>query len=488
VADGYEKLELLIDGNWRQGSSGAGEDILNPANEEVLAFLPHASKEDLDEALASAQRGFEVWRRVEPAERGRLLKRVGGLIREELPRLARIMTLEQGKPLHEARGELMSSAELLEWLGEEAARVFGRVLPTTSSGQIQLVSYEPVGVVLGLSPWNFPNILPAGKIGHALAAGCSIIVKPAEETPGSAIALARLFERAGLPKGVLNVVFGVPSEVSSYLIASPIVRKVAFTGSVPVGKQLYELCAKGMKKVTLELGGHAPVVVFDDVDVDEVARITAESKFANAGQVCVSPTRFYVHDRVADKFAARFSEIAKSLKVDSGLADGVQMGPMANHRRIQAMEALVSDAASRGAEVTTGGQRIGNRGYFWEPTVLTDVPTDAKMMQVEPFGPLAPINRWDDLNDVIAQANGLPYGLTAYAFTNSQRRADEMAEALEAGMIGVNSMSVAGHMVPFGGVKDSGIGRVGGLEGLQEYMVTKTVSHLRRGFGAETTA
>src|SRR5688572_30708136 len=475
----YEKLEMLIDGRWVAGSEGAGEDVLDPATEEVLGILPHASRDDLDHALAAAQRGFELWRKTLPQERCRLLKRVASLIREDMDRLTTIMTLEQGKPLHESRDELLSSAELLDWLGEEAMRIYGRILPPTDGGRfVQAVRYEPVGVVLGLSPWNFPNILPAGKIGHALAAGCSIIVKPAEETPGSAIALARLFERAGVPPGVLQVVFGVPSEVSSYLIGSPIVRKVAFTGSVPVGRHLYQLCAKGMKKVTLELGGHAPVIVFDDVDVDEVARITAASKFANAGQVCVAPSRFYVHDRVADRFATRFAAIAGGLRVDNGLAEGVQMGPMANARRIAAMEEFVADARDKGGNIVTGGSRIGNRGYFFEPTVLTDVPPEATMMQVEPFGALAPIRRWSSLDDVVAAANGLPYGLTAYAFTSSQRRADEVSEALEAGMVGINSMSVAGHLVPFGGVKDSGIGRVGGAEGLYEYLVSKTVSHL----------
>ncbi len=478
MTDGYEKLELLIGGRWRQGSSDASQEVFNPATGEIIGVLSHASTADLDEALAAAQRGLELWRRVEPAERAKVLRRTAELIHRNLPRLSRIMTLEQGKPLAEARDELSGCADLLDWLAQEALRLYGRVLPPTAGGARQVVSHEPVGVVLGLSPWNFPAILPAGKIGHALAAGCSIIVKPAEETPGSAIALARLFIEAGLPRDVLNVVFGVPAEVSSYLIASPVVRKVAFTGSVPVGKQLYELCARGMKKVTLELGGHAPVVIFDDVDIDAVARVTAASKFANAGQVCVAPSRFYVHDRIADRFAARFTEIARGLKVDSGIAKGVQMGPMANPRRIQAMEEFVADASAKGANVATGGSRIGNRGNFFEPTVLTDVPLGAHLMQVEPFGPLAPINRWSDFDDVIAEANGLPYGLTAYAFTNSQQRAAQVAEALEAGMVGVNSMNVAGHVVPFGGIKDSGIGRVGGIEGLHEYTVTKAVSHL----------
>ena len=477
--DGYEKLELLIDGRWVQGSDGVGEDVLNPATEEVLGVLPHASPADLNRALDAAQRAFVQWRDSSPNDRRAVLRRTATLIREAMPRLMRIMTLEQGKPLHEAQGELTDAAELLDWLGEEAMRIYGRLLPPVGGESfVQTVRHEPVGVVLGLSPWNFPNILPAGKIGHALAAGCSIIVKPAEETPGSAIALARLFERAGLPPGLLQVVFGKPADVSSHLIASPIVRKVAFTGSVPVGKHLYELCARGMKRVTLELGGHAPVIVFDDADIEQAVRVTATSKFANAGQVCVAPSRFYVHERVADAFTSGFVDFARGLKVDNGLVDGVGMGPMANARRIAAMEEFVADATGGGAAVRTGGNRIGNRGYFFEPTVLTDVPDDARMMQVEPFGPLAPINRWHDLDEVVAAANGLSYGLTAYAFTASQRRADEMAEALEAGMVGINSMSVAGHLVPFGGVKDSGIGRVGGVEGLGEYLVTKTVSHM----------
>jgi succinate-semialdehyde dehydrogenase/glutarate-semialdehyde dehydrogenase len=477
TTDGYEKLELYIDGKWRQGSTGKSEDVINPATEEILAALPHASKEDLDEALASAQRGFEVWRKTSPNDRGKVLKAVADLMRGDADRLAKIMTLEQGKPLGEAKGEVLGTAERFEWLGEEAKRIYGKILPPTATGAIQEIVYEPVGVVVGLSPWNFPAMMPANKIGHALATGCSIIVKPAEETPGSAVAIVRLFEKAGLPKGVLNLVFGVPSEVSTHLIASPIVRKVSFTGSVPVGKHLYKLCADGMKKLTMELGGHSPVVVFDDVDVDQVATMAAGGKYRNAGQVCVSPTRFYVHDAVADKFIARFTEVARNLKVGNGLDAGVQMGPMANARRIEAMEEFVSDARDRGANITAGGKRMANQGYFWEPTVLADVPTDAKIMNLEPFGPLAPINRWSNFDDVVAQANGLPYGLAAYAFTKSQKRAGEVAEALQAGMVGVNSLMIAGHLVPFGGVKDSGIGREGGTEGLLEYMVSKTVTH-----------
>jgi succinate-semialdehyde dehydrogenase/glutarate-semialdehyde dehydrogenase len=479
TVDGYERLELFIDGRWRQGSTGKSGPVINPATEEVLGALPYASKDDLNEALAAAQRGFDVWRKTSATERGRILRKVADLMLASIDSLARIATLEQGKPLHEAKLEIESTAEGLEWLSEETKRIYGKVLPPTRSGAVQEVLFEPVGVVLGLSPWNWPATMPATKIAHALAAGCSIIIKPAEETPGSAIAIARLFEKAGLPKGVLNVVFGVPSEVSSYLIASSIVRKVSFTGSTTVGKHLYRLCAEGMKKITMELGGHSPVIVFDDVDVEAVATASAARKYRNCGQACVSPTRFLVHDAIADKFISRFTEVAKHLKVGNGLETGVQMGPTANLRRIAAMEELVSDARDRGAKITAGGKRIGNRGFFWEPTVLSDLPADSKIMHLEPFGPLAPISRWSSYDDVIAQANGLPYGLAAYAFTRSQKRAGEVADALQAGMVGVNSFEIAGSAVPFGGVKDSGIGREGGTEGLLEFMVPKAVTHLK---------
>jgi succinate-semialdehyde dehydrogenase / glutarate-semialdehyde dehydrogenase len=479
VVAGYERLEMFIDGEWSPGNAPHFDEVTNPATEEVLGVVSHASTGDLDRALAAAQRGFEIWRKTSPAERARVLRTVAELLSADADRIARIMTLEQGKPLAEARAEILSAADRLEWLGEEAKRIYGKILPPTPNGAEQKVVYEPVGVVLGLSPWNFPAAIPSGKVGHALAAGCSIIVKPAEQTPGTMIAIARLFQKAGLPKGVLNVVFGVPSEVSAYLIASPIVRKISFTGSVPVGKQLYRLCAEGMKKITLELGGHSPVVIFDDVDAEQVAAIAAAGKFRNAGQVCIAPTRFYVHHAVADRFIARFTEVANNLKVGDGLQPGVQMGPMVNMRRVAAMDEFVTDARDRGAQVVAGGNRMGNRGFFWEPTVLTDVPADSSIMTVEPFGPVAPISRWSSFNDVVTQANGVSYGLAAYAFTNSQRRASEIAEALQAGVVGVNSLGVSGHMVPFGGVKDSGIGREGGAEGLLEYMVSKTVTHLR---------
>lgn len=476
--NGYERLELFIDGRWRQGSAGQSEPVINPATEEILGDLPHASRDDLDEALSSAQRGFELWRKTSVAERGRVLKVAAELMRANIDRLARIVTLEQGKPLHDARREISSTAESLEWLSEEAKRIYGKVLPSTLAGAVQEVIYEPVGVVLALSPWNYPSMMPVTKIGHAIAAGCSIIVKPAEETPGSAIAAARLFEKAGLPKGVLNIVFGVPSEISSHLIASPIVKKVSFTGSTAVGKHLFRLCADGMKKITMELGGHSPVIVFDDVDVEDVAQKAAVAKYENAGQSCISPTRFFVHHAVVDRFIDRFAEVAQHLEVGNGLQAGVQMGPTANSRRIESVESFVSDARDRGATVRAGGKRIGQRGFFWEPTVLANVSPDAMIMNLEPFGPIAPICPWSSIDDVITQANALPYGLASYAFTASQKRAREMADALQAGMVGLNSFGIYGSAVPFGGIKDSGVGREGGIEGLLEFMVPKAVTQL----------
>lgn len=476
MVEGYEKLELFIDGYWRQGSSGNTRPVINPATEEVLGSLPLASQDDLDEALASARKGFDVWRKTSDRERGRVLRAVADMLRASADSLARIATLEQGKPLHEARLEVIATADGLEWLSEESKRIYGKVLRPTATGAVSQIIHEPVGVVLGLAPWNWPFMMPVGKIAHALAAGCAIIIKPAEETPGSAIAAARLFEKAGLPRGVLNVVFGVPSEVSSHLISSPIVRKVSFTGSTSVGKHLYGLCANGMKKMTMELGGHSPVIVCDDVNVQQVAAICAARKYRNAGQACVSPTRFLVHEAVANEFIACFAEVAAHLKVGNGLEPGVQMGPSANARRLDAMEELVTDARGHGARIVTGGNRIGNRGFFWQPTVMSDVPSSAKIMRVEPFGPLAPINRWSRLDEVLAQANGLPYGLAAYAFTRSQKRADVMAEELEAGMVGINSFDIADSALPFGGIKDSGIGREGGTEGLMEFLVAKTVT------------
>ena len=473
----YPNLALYINGEWQPGNSGRSEPVINPATEETLGELPHASQSDLDAALAAAEYGFKVWSAKLPLERARVLKKTADLLRERVEDLGRIMTLEQGKVLAEAKMEVLMCAETFEWMAEEGKRVYGRVVPSRFGHNNRLmVIYEPVGPVAAFTPWNFPMLMPARKLAAALAAGCSAVIKPAEETPGCTIALAQACADAGLPAGVLNVVFGVPAEVSEYIIPHPAVRKITFTGSIPVGKHLAAMAAREMKKYTMELGGHAPVVIFDDVDVDKVAKTAAAGKFRNAGQVCVSPTRFYVHEAIHDRFVQTFTDISKNLKVGNGLDESSQMGPMANPRRLDAMDDFVGDARERGAKIQTGGNRIGNQGFFFGPTVISEVNEDAKIMNEEPFGPLAPVARFSTMDEVIERANRLPVGLAAYAFTTSNKRAMALSEGLEAGLVGVNSFNIAAPEAPFGGVKDSGVGREAGSEGLLEHFHAKMVS------------
>lgn len=472
----YTNLELWIDGVWRQGSEGKTEPVINPANQSVLAQLPHASQADLDQALVAADRAFKAWRNTNPYARAALLHKVGALIRDSADHLAEVMTLEQGKPFAESRMEVMVTADSHDWAAEECLRTYGRIVPSRYDGTRMYVDYEPVGPVAAFAPWNFPALMPMRKIATAVAAGCSVICKPSEETPGTAIAMSRLYEQAGAPSGLVQLVFGVPSEVSTTLIRSPIIRKVSFTGSIAVGKLLMGLAAEGMKKITMELGGHSPVVVFDDVDVDKVATIAAGGKQRNAGQVCISPTRFYVHEKIHGRFVDRFTEIFANLSVGDGMDPDTRMGPMANPRRIDAMEAFVADAKSHGATVRTGGERIGNQGFYFQPTVLTDVPDDARIMREEPFGPVAPIVPFKDYDEVVQRANSLEYGLAAYAFTSDSSRAQRLGRDLEAGMVAMNSLLVAAPEAPFGGIKESGIGREAGIEGILEHMNMKTLS------------
>ena len=474
----YEELALYIDGEFRQGSSGAGEDVINPATEEALAFLPHASKDDLDRALASAAEGFRVWRDTSAHDRGKVLWKAGELIRERADAIGRTLTLEEGKTLAEAVVEVKVAADIFQWYAEEGRRAYGRLIPSRLPGARQMVIREPVGPVAAFTPWNFPAVTPARKMAGALGAGCSCIIKPSEETPGTAVAMARALHEAGLPRGVLSVVFGVPSQVSEHLVPSPIIRKVTFTGSIPVGKHLTRLAADGMKRTTMELGGHAPVVVFDDVDVDKAATVAAGGKFRNAGQVCVSPTRFFVHEKVYGKFVKKFTEIASGMKLGNGLDEAVEMGPLANERRVAAIDEFVSDARGCGADVTTGGERVGNQGYFYSPTVLADVPDGARMMFEEPFGPVAPMQSWTDFDEVMEKANGLEFGLAAYAFTTSTERAAQVSERLETGLVGVNHCAISFAETPFGGVKESGYGHEGGIEGLDAYLTSKFVTQM----------
>jgi succinate-semialdehyde dehydrogenase / glutarate-semialdehyde dehydrogenase len=472
----YTDLALHIGGAWLNGDGRKGEDVINPATEKPLGRLPHASVSDLDQALAAAAAGFKVWRATSAYDRAKILRKAANLVRERADAIARIMTQEQGKVLGESKGEVLVTADIIEWFAEEGRRAYGRIVPGRGKGTRQLVTQEPVGVVAAFTPWNFPTLTPARKIGAALAAGCAIIIKASEETPGSCVELVRCFVEAGLPPGVLNLVFGVPAEVSEHLLGSDVVRKISFTGSVPVGKHLAGLAAKGMKRATMELGGHSPVVVFGDADPEKTADTIAGFKYRNAGQVCISPTRFYVQEPVYDRFLKRFTDHANAIKLGDGLEQGVTMGPLANARRLDAMAAIVNDSLSRGGKVVTGGKRRGNQGYFFEPTVITDVPDDCKLMTQEPFGPIAPVVTFKTFDEVVARANALEFGLAAYAFTSSAQTATAIGDALESGMVGVNSIMISTPETPFGGVKESGYGHEGGIEGLEAYMVRKFIS------------
>lgn len=472
----YTELALYIDGKWLNGEGRKGEDVINPANGKTLAHLPHASKADLDAALGAAAKAFPTWKATSPFERSKIMRKAADLLRERYDHVAKVLVQEQGKVYPEARGEVLTSAEIIDWYAEEGRRAYGRIVPGRQKGVRQLVTQEPVGVVAAFTPWNFPVLTPVRKIAGALAAGCSLIIKASEETPGGCVELVKCFADAGLPAGVLNLVFGVPANVSEHLIASDVVKKISFTGSIPVGKHLAALAAKGMKKATMELGGHSPVVVFSDADPEKTADTIAAFKYRNAGQVCISPTRFYVQEQSYSKFVARFTEYAKGIKLGDGLERGITMGPLANPRRLDAMEEIVNDAKGRGAKIATGGSRHGNQGFYFQPTVITDVPDDARVMTVEPFGPVAPIVPFKTFDEVVERANSLEYGLAAYAFTASGKTAAAIGDAIQSGMVGVNSVAISTPETPFGGVKESGYGSEGGIEGLHAYMNTKFIS------------
>jgi succinate-semialdehyde dehydrogenase/glutarate-semialdehyde dehydrogenase len=466
---------MHIDGEWVGKGSRRVHQVLCPATGQVLGELPLADAADLDRALDAAAKAFKVWRATPADERCRVLKRAADLIRERADRIARIATTEEGKTFGEARIETMVTANWLEFAGEEAKRAYGRVL-VRPTGQRHMVLKEPVGPVAAFAPWNFPVGNPGRKFGAAIAAGCSVILKPAEESPNSALEVLKALLDAGLSQGVAQIVFGVPDEVSRHLLASPVIRKLSFTGSVAVGKHLMKLCADGMKRTTMELGGHAPVIVFDDADLEHALNTIAPHKYRNAGQVCVSPTRFYVQEPVYTKFVDGFVERAKALPVGDGLDPNMRMGPMANPRRLDAMNAFIGDAVKSGATLKTGGERIANQGFFWEPTVLSDVPLSARIMNEEPFGPVAIMNPFKTFDEVVEQANRLPYGLAAYAFTQSSKRSMLISDAIEAGMVAVNNVQIAGADAPFGGVKDSGHGSEDGPEGVEACQVIKSVS------------
>ena len=472
----YPDTQLFIDDVWQAAEAGTSLPVHNPSTGAEIGRVAHAGRSDLDRALQAADRGFAVWRDLMPAQRSRIMRKAAGLMRERAGEIAQLLTLEQGKPLAEATGEAMAAADIIEWFAEEGFRVYGRLVPHRSNPAIrQMVLKDPVGPVAAFTPWNFPINQIVRKLGAGLASGCSMIIKAPEETPASPAALIRAFQDAGLPAGVLGLVFGDPAEISQYLISSPIIRKITFTGSTPVGKQLAELAGRHMKRVSMELGGHAPVIVCEDADVALAVKSAGAAKFRNAGQVCISPTRFLVHNSVKQQFAEALAELARGITVGDGLAEGTQMGPLANPRRLAAMAEFQQDAVARGAGVLAGGERIGETGNFWRPTVLTDVPVEARLFNEEPFGPIAGIRGFDRLEEAIEEANRLSYGLAGYAFTRSLAQADLLARRVDVGMLWVNTPAAGTAELPFGGIKDSGYGTEGGPEALEAYLNTRAV-------------
>ena len=475
----YPEISLYIGGEWVQGSGGRGDDIVNPATEDVLGRVPFAEPDDVDRAIAAAKAAFPKWRDAGPDFRSSTLLRASALLHQRADEIGQVMTLEEGKPRGEAVGEVHRAATLLQWDAEEGRRAYGRIIPS-GPDEILSVRMVPVGPVGAFVPWNFPAGGPMRKIAAALAAGNSIVIKPSEEVPGTISLIARAFKDAGLPAGVLNVLFGVPDEISRKVIADPAIRFVAFTGSVPVGKHIAGLAAAAMKPAIMELGGHAPVIVCADTDPVKAARTAVRAKIANAGQVCTSPSRFLVDRHVYDAFTAAFIDAMAAIKIGNGLDEGVQMGPMVSERRRSGVRKLIEDAVSHGAKIALGGEPMPGKGFFYPPTVLTDVPADAALLSEEPFGPVAPITAFDDLDEALEIANSLPYGLAAYAYTDSAATAEKLIAGFEAGILSVNHCGGSVPQAPSGGVKDSGYGREGGHEGLHGYLVTKRVSHRLR--------
>ena len=475
----YPNTQLFIAGEWCDGHGAEVLDVVDPATGLTIGSVACASTSDLDRALESARSGAIEWRNVSAYARASIMREAARLLRQRVDRIAGNMTREQGKPAAEARAEVNTAADVIDWFAGEAQRTYGWTVPPRAPDIVQIAARHPVGPVAAFTPWNFPINQAVRKVSAALAAGCSIILKAAEETPASAAALVAAFDEAGVPKGVLNLVFGKPAEISEYLIPHPVIRKISFTGSTAVGKHLAAMAGRHMKRATMELGGHAPVLVTADADLDTAVSQMVAHKFRNAGQVCVSPTRFLIEDGIADSYIDRFALAAEGIVIGSGADDGTQMGPLANERRIPAMEVLIADAVSQGGKLVTGGKRVGNQGYFLEPTVLSDVPATARIMNEEPFGPIAIINRWTDFEDALAEANRLPVGLASYAYTGSGRTADRLSAEMEAGMLSINHQGIGLPELPFGGIGESGYGSEGGAEAIEAYLETRMTT--RRG-------
>lgn len=474
----FDDIKLFINGAWREGSQ-APIPVLNPATGERIFDLASVGTEQLDEALEAAQRGFLSWRQVSAFDRCKILRKAADLLRDRVETIALILVAEQGKTLPEAKGEIIFSADVIDWFAEEGRRTYGKLVPPRA-GNMDLMAYrEPIGPVAAFTPWNFPISQAIRKLSAALAAGCSIILKGAEDTPASVAATVQAFVDAGVHPAAVQLVYGVPALVSEYLIPSRIIRKVSFTGSTAVGKHLASLAGRHMKRITLELGGHAPAIVFDDADIDLAINLISFSKYRNAGQICIAPTRILVQENVYQRFVDGIAEKAKTLVVGNGMDPASTMGAMNNARRIDAMETLIGDAVRHGGKLCTGGRRIGNKGFFFEPTVMTDVPIDARIMNEEPFGPVAMVTPFRHLDDAVTEANRLEYGLAAYAYTASSATTYAVSKAIESGMVAVNNQQLGTPEAPFGGIKDSGYGSEGGSEAMESYLNVKFVSVAR---------
>lgn len=472
----YPDTELFIAGEWTNGTSGVTLPILNPATGGEIGRVAKAGKAEMDRALVAAERAFRQWRKTTARERAKLLHAAADNLKARLEDIAPILTMEQGKPLAEARSELRNADDVIRWFAEEGIRSYGRLIPARRGGVQQMVMKEPIGVVAAFTPWNYPVAQAIRKISAALASGCTVILKAAEEAPASCAVMVRAFADAGFPDGAINLLYGIPAEISEYLIPHPAIRKVSFTGSTSVGKRLASLAGAHMKRVTMELGGHAPYIVCADADLPKAVSMLAEHKFHNAGQVCIAPTRVLVEEPVHDRVLEDFVKAVKAIRIGDGFTGGVDMGPMANARRLDAMDRLIGDAVARGGRLLTGGNRIGNAGFFFEPTVLAEVPKEAAIMNEEPFGPVAVVNRFSSIDEAIDEANRLPVGLAAYAFTRTQGNAQRFADDIEAGMLSINDYGLAYAEVPFNGIKDSGYGSEGGAEALETFQTIKFVS------------
>jgi succinate-semialdehyde dehydrogenase/glutarate-semialdehyde dehydrogenase len=469
---------FYIDGEWCPADDGRTLGVINPATEETITEVAYGGKAETRRALEAAHRALPGWMKQTAYDRAKVLKKTADLMRERADQIARTLTTEQGKPLPEAKGEVLHSADTFEWFAEEGKRAYGQVIPNSQPLKRLLTVKHPVGVVGAIGPWNFPVTLQARKIAPALAAGCTIVSRPASQTPLSLVAVFECLIDAGLPKGVANLVIGSAQEMADEFLENPVCRKISFTGSTEVGKQLMRGAADQVKRLSLELGGHAPFIVFPDADPEAVAKAAVLGKFRNNGQVCISPSRFFVHKDVSKKFTEAAVEAAKALKMGNGLDAGVEVGPMFEKKALDNTTELIADATRRGAKVLTGGKRSDrfDRGYFFEPTVLTGLSPDAKILTEEPFAPVMPVLDFSKLDDVIAAANNTRYGLAAYVFTNDLTVMWRVAEGLEAGIIGINDAVPATPQAPFGGMKESGMGRELGHEGLEAYLETKFVS------------